>query len=111
MNAKQFATILAIVLMGAAGGILAAQSSQIRPQTQPLSPNPADRKWQYCVVTDPSWEDLSSRGMDYLHNRINQLEDQGYEVISIQKGIDELVNPANAKHYYNTMVLLRREKK
>src|ERR1044072_2099595 len=117
MNAKQFAVILVIVLIGAAGSILAAQSGQIRPQTQPpTSANSADRKWDYRIVTDPS-EDGRYSGNEYLRKGINQLADQGYEVVSFQPppyrfdGSWNVYHEFAARSYVRTLVLLRREKK
>jgi hypothetical protein len=113
MNARQFATILLVVLAGAA----ANQSGQIRPQTQPsTSANSADRKWDYRIVTDPS-EDGRYSGNEYLRKEINQLADQGYEVVSFQPtsyrfdGSWNVYHEFAAKSYVKTLVLLRREKK
>ncbi len=113
MNAKQVATILVIVLTGAA----ANQSGQIRPQTQPsTSANSADRKWDYRIVTDPS-EDGKFSGNEYLRKEINQLADQGCEVVSFQPtsyrfdGSWNVYREFAARSYFRTLVLLRREKK
>jgi hypothetical protein len=113
MNAKQFATILVIALIGAA----VTQSGQVRPQTQPsTSANSADRKWDYRIVTDPS-EDGKFSGNEYLRKEINQLADQGYEVVSFQPtsyrfdGSWNVYHEFAARSYFRTLVLLRREKK
>ena len=109
MNAKQVATILLIVMTGAA----ANQSGQIRPSTSVQS---ADRKWDYRIVTDPS-EDGKFSGNEYLRKEINQLADQGYEVVSFQPtsyrfdGSWNVYHEFAARSYFRTLVLLRREKK
>jgi hypothetical protein len=116
MNAKQFTTIFIIVLMGAAGSIVAAQSGQVRqPQSPSASANPADRKWEYRIVTDPS-EDGRYCGNEYLQKEINQLADQRYEIVSVQSS--SYIRDGSWTHYnefavrnnFRTLVLLRREK-
>jgi hypothetical protein len=127
MKAKQFAAMLVIALASATGSAVAAQSNRVPPQpqspsaSQPLIPSQpqspsvyAPRKWEYRILTEPSWEYSKDSGIYNLQKDINQLAEQGFEIISIQLSAPlkngNMVNGRDTFDGYIALVLLRREK-
>jgi hypothetical protein len=121
MKAKQFAATLVIALASATGSIVAAQSNRVPPPPQSQSPSQpptplayAPRKWEYRILTDPSWENWRVTGIYNLQKEINQLAEQGFEIVNIQLSVplksENMINGAHTFDGYTVLVLLRREK-